>query len=426
MPEHDTVPILFPVIDILNHSVTAKAEWDFQPHKSFSLKLLDHSTFTPGQELFNNYAPKQNDELLLGYGFCLEDNPIEQFPLKLAFPPMLQRYAQETGLFEPENVPFDISTDFLTKDPNTEQHFLRAKNHPFGRYTNVVPFFRGIPPYIIHFFFIQTLLSLDLDVQEVNIKRPGPRITLQVLTLLHQALTQRCATLPLTIDAEPRNEKHKYAMIYRNGQARIIHSVKGELEATINCLRSPSSIEQPRLVIAREALAELPGDAKKRFEHGMKKHDMQCPADDRMVWTLVLVCAVAWALTSSLSPDSLMKEWLQHLSTRHSLPALEDGIEDADTYTFVDSHLSDFLHLPGTQSGADVLEALDDVGEKWVGGDRADLVNGRTENLGARVLMWAMKVIEAECVPVVVSDEMGMGILFGGEGDSGQSWMYED
>ena len=93
LPEIETVPSLFPVVDILNHSVTAKVEWDFKPHKSFTLRCLESSRFTIDEELFNNYAPKQNDELLLGYGFCLENNPIEQFALKLAFQPELMQYA---------------------------------------------------------------------------------------------------------------------------------------------------------------------------------------------------------------------------------------------------------------------------------------------------------------------------------------------
>ncbi|KAJ4307631.1 hypothetical protein N0V94_009667, partial [Neodidymelliopsis sp. IMI 364377] len=211
LPDIDTIPILFPVVDILNHSVTAKVEWDFKAHHSFTLRCLDSSTFQAGEELFNNYAPKQNDELLLGYGFCLENNPIEQFALKLAFPPMLQQYASELGLLDPSNVPFGMDTAFLSTDPNNEQHFLRAKDHPFGRYNNHVPFFRGIPPYIVHFFFIQALLSSETPLDDINIEHPGDRLTLQVLTLIHQALTQRSSTLPLTSRLEPQTAPQKFA-----------------------------------------------------------------------------------------------------------------------------------------------------------------------------------------------------------------------
>lgn len=40
-------------------------------------------TFLKGEEVFNNYGAKPNDELLLGYGFLLEDNPEDFVSVKL-------------------------------------------------------------------------------------------------------------------------------------------------------------------------------------------------------------------------------------------------------------------------------------------------------------------------------------------------------
>ena len=431
-------------MDILNHSVSAKVEWDFQPHTSFSLKLLDGDTFAAGQELYNNYAPKQNDELLLGYGFCVEDNLIEQFPLKLAFPPMLQQYAQETGLFKPENVPFGMDTDFLSKDPNSEQHFLRAKGHPFGRYKNGVPFLRGIPPYIVHFFFVQTLLALELDVQEVNVQRPGPRITLQVLTLLHQALTQRSHTLPLSISQQPQNDKQRYAMIYRDGQAKIIHSVRHELQTALDRIRAPKGEVPPEkaaLVTPTEALAalaaELPLGEPQRFKSGLDKHNLHSPADDTMIWALLLVCLAAYSLTCEDHEESLINNWLRTLYEKYPLPALEDGIEDADTYTFIDENLFDFLRLPYHEDDEDLTEKLDNIGEK--SGHLGDspredwpaLVRGKTENLGVRIIMWAMKVVGCELVPLLEDGVVHMGMYLvpwraGGDDGKGDEWIYQE
>jgi hypothetical protein len=422
------VPILFPVVDILNHSVSAKVEWDFQPHTSFSLKLLEGETFTSGQELFNNYAPKQNDELLLGYGFCLENNPIEQFPLKLAFPPMLQEYAQATGLLEPRNVPFGMSTDFLSKDPNTEQHFLRAKGHPFGRYDNCIPFFRGMPPYIVQFFFTQTVLSLELDIQDINVQKPGSRITLQVLTFLHQAMDQRSQALPLSIPQQPQNDKQKYAKIYRDGQAKIIHSVRLELESALNRIRAPKDETMPSnrsvLLTPIEALAVLPSNEIQRFKAGITKHAVE--SNDSLVWTLLLVCFATYALTHQTKDDSsLAIKWLRTLYARYPLPSLEDGIEDADTYTFVDEHLADFIET----GDDDVIAKLDDMGDNYVhtAQDNAPaLMHGKTENLGAKIIMWAMRVVEQE---VVVVSGVGRCILFepwGIDREELEAWMYTD
>jgi hypothetical protein len=426
LPGHETVPILFPVVDILNHSVSAKVEWDFQPHASFSLKLLEGDTFTPGQELFNNYAPKQNDELLLGYGFCLEDNPIEQFPLKLAFPPMLQEHAQATGLFEPGNVPFNMRMDFLSKNSNTEQHFLRAQGHPFGRYDNCIPFFRGIPPYIVHFFFIQTLLSLELEVGDINVQKPGSRITLQILTLLHQAIDQRSQALPLSIQQQPQNDKQKYAKIYRDGQAKIIHSIRLELQSALDRIRTPedSTIpsNRPVLLTSPEALAALPSNEVQRFNSGVTKHALQ--PNDPLVWILVLACFATYSLTRKTDNDSsLTTSWLRTLYARYSLPSLEDGIEDADTYTFVDEHLADFVE---SEEDDDIIGVLDDIGDNHVGvgqGTGPMLLHGKTENLGARTIMWAMRVVEQE---VVVVQGVGRCMLFEPIGEDVDGWMYSE
>jgi hypothetical protein len=397
---------LFPVVDLLNHSGSAKVEWDFQPHTSFTLKLLEGDTFKPGQELFNNYAPKQNDELLLGYGFCLEDNPIEQFPLKLAFPPMLQKHALEAGLFMPQSIPFGMSTDFLSGDPNTQQHFLRAKDHPFGRYTNNVTFFRGIPPYIVHFFFVQTVLSLELASQCEDFEHPGPRITLQILALLHQAIEQRSQTLPLSTTQQPRNDKQKYAKMYRDGQAKIIHSVRLELQAAIDFVRAPAGqvpLTHGVLITPTEALAalatELSSSQSQRFKSGLATHSL---ANESLVWTLLLVCFVAYSLTDAYHDDSLIKAWLRTFYTRYSLPDLEDGIEDAETYTFVAEHLSDFVMLEHDDGATDVMDMVDDIGAAMrpVAQEEPALIHGKTENLSARLIMWAMKVVEQEVLSV--------------------------
>lgn len=425
VPGQETVPILFPVVDILNHSVTAKVEWDFQPHRSFCLKLLEVDTFIAGQELFNNYAPKQNDELLLGYGFCLEDNPIEQFPLKLAFPAELQQYAQQLGLMRPENVPFGMNPSFLEADVNSAQHFVRAKNHPFGRYENHIPFFRGIPPQFVHIFFIQALLAINTDISDIDTEHPGSRITVRVLTLLHQAITQRAQTLPLSISLQPRNEKQKYAKIYRDGQAKIIHSIRGELEDAMNKLRAPRcEIPHNRrsLISLAEAIAELQPDEAEYFGKGIEKHGLGNRADEPMRWTLVFVCSAAYTL---IHKDRDASPWLAYFFALHPLPALEDGIEDADTYSFVDDNLSGFLMLPANK---DVIEKLDDIGDTYehvARDDEAVLVKGKTENLGARLIMWGMQVTEREVLRVSVEGWAGM-CVFVGVGEGGDGWMEEE
>ncbi|KAF2849847.1 SET domain-containing protein [Plenodomus tracheiphilus IPT5] len=436
LPEHETVPLLFPVVDILNHAVSARVEWDFQPHQSFALKCLDGGNIAAGQELFNNYAPKQNDELLLGYGFCLEENPIEQFALKLAFPPMLQQYAQEMGLLDARSVPFGMSPSFLEKDPNSEQHFLRTWNHPFGRYENHVPFFRGIPPYIVHFFFIQTVMTSGLDITEIDVERPGSRVTVQVLVLLHQALEQRSRSLPLHIDLEPKNMKQKFAKIYRDGQAKIIHSIREELKAAIDRLRIPGKHSLPVIPILLSVTdgltsmkAFFPAGAEE-FQKGLQKHNLHDPQDGKMIWTLLLITTIASWLSTENSEEPVPPKWFSDV-LKVPLPALEDGIEDAETYTFIDENFDDFLHYPGSGPEDSAMEKLDDLGLacKTQGTDMG-FIRGPTENLGARLIMWGMKIAEQDVVPVFEDGDMKKCLFVMPRGSGGAAvggeWMYED
>jgi hypothetical protein len=438
LPERETIPILFPVVDILNHSVSAKVEWEFQPYQSFALKCLEGGSLRPGQELFNNYAPKQNDELLLGYGFCLDGNPTEQFALKLAFQPQLQQYAQQLGLLNAENVPFGMSKDFLATDPNKEQHFLRAKGHPFGRYNNHVPFFRGVPPYIVHFFFIQTVITSELDVSTINVARPEARITLQVLVLLHQALEQRCATLPLQIQQEPQNDKQKYAKIYRDNQARIIHSVREELKAVITRLRASRSELPARTLhslsdVLTSFSADLSGQAK-TFSSGIDQHGIQGPQNKGLQWTMLLTVLVSLMLTEQDTSHVKIFDLVRGLCSNHALPALEDGIEDVDTYTFIDENLGDFVQLPSANANVAPTDALDDLGLTFVNQPADDttpvFINGRTENLGARIIMWAMMVVEKDVVPVFEDRQIERCLYARAQmtegGQSEETWMYED
>ncbi|KAL8666989.1 MAG: hypothetical protein Q9202_000911 [Teloschistes flavicans] len=73
-------PVLLPGLDLLNHSPTAKVAWQWT-QDTFSIKSDE---FLPsGREIFNNYAPKANEELILGYGFSLFKNSSDHCNLAL-------------------------------------------------------------------------------------------------------------------------------------------------------------------------------------------------------------------------------------------------------------------------------------------------------------------------------------------------------
>lgn len=63
-------PVLIPGLDMLNHSENAKVDWEFGSDGSI---IKTEEVIEAGKEIFNNYGPKSNAELIIGYGFCKSD-----------------------------------------------------------------------------------------------------------------------------------------------------------------------------------------------------------------------------------------------------------------------------------------------------------------------------------------------------------------
>ncbi|KAH3903468.1 protein-lysine N-methyltransferase SCDLUD_001108 [Saccharomycodes ludwigii] len=85
--------MFLPVIDLLNHDYNAKVEWfpvkpatATHPITANGFGLRVFCKHIEGCEIFNNYGPKSNEELLNGYGFVLENNINDTVALRLHVP----------------------------------------------------------------------------------------------------------------------------------------------------------------------------------------------------------------------------------------------------------------------------------------------------------------------------------------------------
>lgn len=80
-------PVLLPVLDSLNHARAHPVSWIVSPispgGSELELKLVVDQPTPEDTQLFNNYGPKPNSELLLAYGFVLPDNPEDTIVLKI-------------------------------------------------------------------------------------------------------------------------------------------------------------------------------------------------------------------------------------------------------------------------------------------------------------------------------------------------------
>lgn len=82
-PRPDSHPVLLPVIDALNHARAHPVSWAVSSDPVNTLSIVEHGRIPAGGEVLNNYGPKPNAELVLGYGFALPDNPDDTLVLKL-------------------------------------------------------------------------------------------------------------------------------------------------------------------------------------------------------------------------------------------------------------------------------------------------------------------------------------------------------
>jgi hypothetical protein len=100
--------VLLPIFDLLNHDdQKAKVNWDFEDGQYI---FRTQEPLEKDVEVFNSYGPKTNEELLLSYGFALEDNPNDKSTLSLRIPEDQVANAIKFGVHLKNNeVAFDIT-----------------------------------------------------------------------------------------------------------------------------------------------------------------------------------------------------------------------------------------------------------------------------------------------------------------------------
>ncbi|KAI5481575.1 lysine methyltransferase [Pseudohyphozyma bogoriensis] len=85
-------PILFPGIDALNHQYGKQLSWNTDVHSPTGeipgkMSVVLDEEVAAGEQVFNTYGAKPNEELLLGYGFTTPSNAGDVVALKLSLPP---------------------------------------------------------------------------------------------------------------------------------------------------------------------------------------------------------------------------------------------------------------------------------------------------------------------------------------------------
>lgn len=120
--------MLLPVIDLLNHQPGSKVQWSSSGSGNFKLTNLQEIPLAGQYELFNNYGPKGNAELLMGYGFVLEENEFDILQLSLSLPE-----AMKTGIMNEWNVRLPTLADYTYNiNKSTQKNVIQSTQKKEG------------------------------------------------------------------------------------------------------------------------------------------------------------------------------------------------------------------------------------------------------------------------------------------------------
>ncbi|KAF1813675.1 SET domain-containing protein [Eremomyces bilateralis CBS 781.70] len=219
--EPDPLPLLFPMVDLLNHHPTARVDWHFDA--TGAMTIAAESPPKPGDQVYNHFGPFPNEKLLLGYGFALEDNPYDEVTVQLG--------GIRPGVHEllraslPERFPGPTLT------PESVRFSLIGSSHAVKGYKDSpLPCLRGVPPDLF------AIMEAEVRYGRMQAGEGEEGVRMDALVGLFGMVERKLEGIRRWdggVEGE-REERGRYARIYREGQVRILEEVMGEIEAYLD------------------------------------------------------------------------------------------------------------------------------------------------------------------------------------------------
>ncbi|OAP58176.1 hypothetical protein AYL99_07266 [Fonsecaea erecta] len=260
----DHFGVLLPLLDLLNHKPAAQVEW--QAHYHFvGLQILE--PYESGQELYNNYGPRDNEGLLLAYGFTIQHNPFDHFVVSIKPPP---------------DSPLDVARRTWKQDIRSDPErrcFLFNHKHPES--TSALSLESSLFSFDL-LDSISILCANDREMQSMMTENRSlmsscltdePRFQDRriILATLSQLLRECTARAERLRNTDPRqtihgwkaaNSKQHNALIYRESQLEIVETAVALCEFVLKCaIRGTTAAEQMstsvRDHVSSSALANL-------------------------------------------------------------------------------------------------------------------------------------------------------------------------
>ncbi|RVD82922.1 uncharacterized protein DFL_007332 [Arthrobotrys flagrans] len=217
-------PVLIPLVDILNHKPDTKIIWEPTP-TSFSLRTPEN--IPAGSQVFNNYGPKGNEELLMGYGFVIPENHTDSLAMKFTISPR----GQAAEIWEQR----------MLKQAWKDVFHL-TKSADFDPKTRITPALEDDwPEAFVDLFRILVANESEIDDLENGDPNATPvsiRNELAVALGLKAAISQKLAAIrkyDLSLTSPAASYREKAADIYRKGQEEIVVSKINRLDSFLDC-----------------------------------------------------------------------------------------------------------------------------------------------------------------------------------------------
>ncbi|KAJ5815156.1 hypothetical protein N7474_006933 [Penicillium riverlandense] len=259
LSDGDGVSVLLPLVDLPNHRPLAKVEWR-AGEEDVGLLVLEE--IAPGQEIFNNYGPRNNEQLLMNYGFCLANNPtdyrivklgvLDNSPLTEAKDRQRQLYPELATTTEEPYYIFSILYPLLARDTPMEHTIVSPALF------NALTVMEGNP---------REHAMIEITESEIRIP-PAYGTGHSTLAALSQISFELIAHIALLKDsaeglsAQPANLNQMHTQIYRNGQIALDQAALIIISWTLTRAREQQRGEtwDDIKTLLNEHMARIPAD----------------------------------------------------------------------------------------------------------------------------------------------------------------------
>ncbi|ORX63706.1 SET domain-containing protein [Anaeromyces robustus] len=243
---------LWPGVDMLNHRRGQRITWKVE---NGMVHFITDEDLEAGKECFNNYGPKGNEEFLMGYGFCIENNPDDYCRVKVntGMDPLVDRKSKI--LVKLDNI-------FLL-------HFLHAKDifvnkKLSNKLLNMVRVLVMNEWELIN--YEKKINSIEEDkLPEIRKTLIEERISLRNEVVMLTTLKHLLETKENKIVNSRRINEKKYpniksnpmATIYREGQLKLLREARILVENKLKTILEDDNIIRIEKILNDETLAEI-------------------------------------------------------------------------------------------------------------------------------------------------------------------------